>query len=99
MWQPHPHLPSLFQDIQLTAVPPSRRPAWQVRGVSHEPVQERERPKSMLAAKSFSPTSDLKALHGWFAILAQARAARGAGRVGVGWGALLVTARAARLRA
>ncbi len=40
--------------------------------MSHEPVQERERPKSMLAAKSFSPTSDLAALQGWFAILAQA---------------------------
>ncbi|KAL4430354.1 hypothetical protein ABPG77_002160 [Micractinium sp. CCAP 211/92] len=47
-----------------------------VRGVSHEPVQERERPKSMLAAKSFSPTSDLAALQGWFAILAQELAAR-----------------------
>ena len=38
----------------------------QVRGVSHEGVTERERPKSMLAAKSFNPTSDLAAIEGWF---------------------------------
>jgi hypothetical protein len=45
----------------------------QVRGISHEPVQERERPKSMLAAKSFNATSDLSALQGWFRVLAQVR--------------------------
>ncbi|KAI7843160.1 hypothetical protein COHA_003144 [Chlorella ohadii] len=47
-----------------------------VRGVSHEAVQEKERPKSMLAAKSFNPTSDLAALEGWFKVLAQELAAR-----------------------
>ena len=55
----------------LTHLP--THPTLQVRGVSHEPVQERERPKSMLAAKSFNATSDLAALHGWFRVLAQVR--------------------------
>jgi hypothetical protein len=39
--------------------------------VSAEAVQERERPKSFMAAKSFNPTSDWGALHGWMRVLAQ----------------------------
>lgn len=46
-------------------------PVVQVRGESQEPVQERERPKSMLAAKSFEPTRDMAALEGWMRVLAQ----------------------------
>jgi hypothetical protein len=51
-------------------------PSAQVRGVSAEAVQERERPKSFMAAKSFNPTSDWGALHGWMRVLAQELSAR-----------------------
>eukprot|EP00887_Chlorella_sp_A99_P005175 scaffold1.g5175.t1 len=47
-----------------------------VRGVSHEAVVEKERPKSMLAAKSFNATTDLAALRGWLQILATELAGR-----------------------
>ena len=62
------------------ACPPFLPPARQVRGVSHEAVQERERPKSMLAAKSFNPTYDLEAIRKWCGILAQASQQGGCGR-------------------
>ncbi|GAB4815874.1 hypothetical protein N2152v2_002920 [Parachlorella kessleri] len=55
------------------------RAAWieqAVRGVSHEAVEERERPKSMLAAKTINPTSDLAALQRWFQVLAEELASR-----------------------
>lgn len=42
-----------------------------VQGISNEPVEEIEKPKSMLAAKSFDATSDLRALRQWVDILAR----------------------------
>lgn len=55
------------------------RAAWiaaAVRGESSDPVEERERPKSMLAAKSFTSTSDHAALQRWIGILAAELAPR-----------------------
>ncbi|KAK9829326.1 hypothetical protein WJX72_005200 [[Myrmecia] bisecta] len=50
--------------------------AGAVRGESNEPVQVKEKPKSMLAAKSFEPTSDLAILTRWLRILADELANR-----------------------
>ena len=47
-----------------------------VNGRSNDPVEEKERPKSMLAAKSFSATSDQTALRRWFHVLATELAPR-----------------------
>lgn len=47
-----------------------------VRGVSTDPVVEKERPKSMLAAKSFDSTSSLQQLKQWIDILSTELAAR-----------------------
>jgi nucleotidyltransferase/DNA polymerase involved in DNA repair len=47
-----------------------------VRGVSTAPVVEKERPKSMLAAKSFNSTSSLQQLKQWIGILSTELAAR-----------------------
>lgn len=47
-----------------------------VRGLSEDPVEEKERPKSLLAAKSFEPTSDLDSLYRWLSILAAELASR-----------------------
>eukprot|EP00890_Picochlorum_soloecismus_P005649 jgi/Picsp_1/6085/NSC_03439-R1_sister chromatid cohesion protein len=47
-----------------------------VNGNDSEPVREKKKPKSMLAAKSFQPTRDLDAIEGWFAILASELASR-----------------------
>ncbi|KAA6422642.1 MAG: hypothetical protein FRX49_07502 [Trebouxia sp. A1-2] len=49
---------------------------YTVQGNSDEPVQVKERPKSMLAAKSFEPTSDMAALERWVTILAEELAER-----------------------
>jgi len=40
------------------------------------PLQEKELPKSMLAAKSFTATSDWRALQRWLTILAEELAGR-----------------------
>jgi len=47
-----------------------------VSGNDSEPVREKKKPKSMLAAKSFQPTRDLDAIKGWFVILASELASR-----------------------
>ena len=47
-----------------------------VRGINNDPVEEKERPKSMLAAKSFTATSDVSVLQRWFGILAAELAPR-----------------------
>lgn len=39
-------------------------------------MQEKERPKSMLAAKSFEPTSDMADVERWILVLAEELAAR-----------------------
>ncbi|KAL0047265.1 hypothetical protein WJX82_011225 [Trebouxia sp. C0006] len=49
---------------------------YTVQGNSDEPVQVKERPKSMLAAKSFEPSSDMAALERWVTILAEELAER-----------------------
>ncbi|DBB00910.1 hypothetical protein WJX77_007765 [Trebouxia sp. C0004] len=49
---------------------------YTVQGNSDEPVQVKERPKSMLAAKSFEPSSDMAALERWATILAEELAER-----------------------
>ena len=40
-----------------------------VRGKNNDPVQEKEKPKSLLAAKSFESTSDFSILYKWMSIL------------------------------
>lgn len=47
-----------------------------VGGRNNDPVEEKERPKSMLAAKSFSATSDYAALRRWFGVLSAELAPR-----------------------
>lgn len=46
------------------------------RGISDEPVTAKDIPKSMLAAKSFAPTSDLQQLERWLRVLCEELAAR-----------------------
>lgn len=48
----------------------------QVRGRNDDPVEEKERPKSMLAAKSFTSTSDHATIRRWLGILASELAER-----------------------
>jgi DNA polymerase eta len=47
-----------------------------VHGRNNDPVEEKEKPKSMLAAKSFTATSDTAALQRWIGILAAELAPR-----------------------
>ena len=47
-----------------------------VDGNDSEPVREKKKPKSMLAAKTFQPTRDFDAIKGWFVILASELASR-----------------------
>lgn len=47
-----------------------------VHGRNNDPVEEKERPKSMLAAKSFNATSDTAVIQRWIAILAAELAPR-----------------------
>jgi len=47
-----------------------------VHGRNNDPVEEKERPKSMLAAKSFNATSDTAIIQRWIAILAAELAPR-----------------------
>ncbi|KAL4548520.1 hypothetical protein Ndes2526B_g01087 [Nannochloris sp. 'desiccata'] len=47
-----------------------------VHGWNNDPVEEKEKPRSMLAAKSFNPTSDTASIQRWIAILAAELAPR-----------------------
>jgi hypothetical protein len=47
-----------------------------VKGESDDPVEEKEKPKSLLAAKSFEATSDVSVLQRWLGILAAELAPR-----------------------
>ncbi|CAG9463583.1 unnamed protein product [Pedinophyceae sp. YPF-701] len=57
----------------------AERAAWvarAVRGETDDPVKEKERPKSMLAAKSFTSTSDAGELRRWMGVLVRELANR-----------------------